>query len=320
VELLLQSVSYATSESVPEGKVMQQYPSAGVFVTPGAAVDVVVSTGSAFMYAEDYFVTAEGHGIRYLITDSQGGGFEDHAWAASQYTDDSYDFVITLNGEQSGVLLSNSLGGRRSFSYESRYYLFFQAGFPARHEGIFFMNVMLPTVFVSGESWAFFDKIYSVTHIGAATVGANSFPDCIRVDIDDTGNSSDYLAGTGYFILARDVGIVEIVFQRTDDGSEVRYEYVEHQQLSANTISGTVSVGGEYVSGKIVQIHYPAWGIRSVTDAGGNFALQAYGPVITLRIGDDVNEDGVLDFDVPGWPKEYVVSDITGDVSVDIAF
>ena len=99
----------------------------------------------------------------------------------------------------------------------------------------------------------------------------------------------------------------------------MHYEYAAHQQFSANTISGTVTADGAVVAGKMVQIHYASWGTRAITDAMGRFSLQAYGPDIFLRVGDDDDENGFLDFG-EDWPKEWKVEDISGNVDVSVDF
>ena len=64
-ELLLGSATLEFSNTVPEGCVISQSPDPGTSIVPGTAIDVVVSAGPALMYADDYFIRTEGHGVRY---------------------------------------------------------------------------------------------------------------------------------------------------------------------------------------------------------------------------------------------------------------
>ena len=64
----------------------------------------------------------------------------------------------------------------------------------------------------------------------------------------------------------------------------------------------------------VVQISNANWGIRSITDAEGDFSIQAYGPDVQLKIGVDADSDDVLDFSPIG-PEVFWVNDITGDVT-----
>jgi acetamidase/formamidase len=155
--------------------------------------------------------------------------------------------------------------------------------------------------------------------LGTAVVGGIEFQDCVRVNIDDSTNSSQYWAGTGYFIVAAGVGVVEIEFNRSADGSQVRFLYMADQQFTAHTISGKVTVNGTPAVGKVVQIHNRSWGIRAITDGLGEFSLQAYGPDLFLRIGDDADNDGRLDFEAD-WPKEWKVEGIDKDTYVEVKF
>jgi hypothetical protein len=85
----------------------------------------------------------------------------------------------------------------------------------------------LPRFFTSGDSWQYLWRKGNVEHIGSYAVGGTQFEDCIRVDIDNSADENDYRSSVGYFILARDVGIVELEFERLS-GTTVRYEHMEH--------------------------------------------------------------------------------------------
>jgi hypothetical protein len=179
---------------------------------------------------------------------------------------------------------------------------------------------MLPTQFLFGDTWSFVrTAVYNVQNQGALTIGGETFPDCIRINVDDTTNSSDSFRGEGYLIMARNVGVVQLSFDRGADGTHVAYDYVSRGNYAKHTLSGTVTIGGAAAAGSIVQIHNASWGTRAVTDILGQFSIAAYGPEIVLRVGEDANDDGILDF-AAEWPKEYPVHAITSDRTVTVAF
>ena len=288
-----------------------------VTAADGSTQDYTVSV-QANAQSTDYFKYNEGFGIRYHVTDGEGS-FDVNAWAVSQYHEDdkSYDpdFVFTLNRESTGNL-DNSLGGRLSQNIDGVVITFFQAGSPSGNQGNFYGNFMLPVNFYSGMQWSLSwgSKTYDVEYVGSQTINGTTFPDSIKVNIYDKSNSNDYLKGTGYFILAKNIGIVQIVFNRTN-GKTVQFDYLSHGQLSRHTISGIVEVSsGNAAVGKIVQISNGNWGIKSVTTADGSFSVEAYGPDIMLRIGDDTDNNDVLDFD-PDMPKQFWVNNITSNVT-----
>ena len=289
-----------------------------VTAADGSTQDYAVSV-QATAQSTDYFKYNEGHGIRYHVTD-EDGSFDVNAWAVSQYHENdkshNLDFVFTLNRESAGNL-DNSLGGKLNQNIDGVGLTRFQSGYPCGNQGNFYMNFSLPNSFYSGMQWSLSwgPIAYSVEYVGSQTINGTTFPDSIKVYIDDSSNDSDYLKGTGYFILAKDIGIVQIVFNRTN-GNTVQFDYMTHGQLTKHVISGIVEVtSGNAAVGKIVQISNGNWGIRSVTAADGSFSIEAYGPDIMLRIGDDTNNDDVLDFD-PEMPKQVWVNDITSNVTV----
>jgi hypothetical protein len=267
----------------------------------------------------DYFPIEEGHGIKYHVTDDDGG-LECDAWAISQHyrPDLSYhgDFMFTLIGEgdEGDIFHSNSLGG----TVCSREITLLQAGYPSSNQGHFYRNYSLPLSFETGDDWEIKAnrgiKKCTVEHVGLQTVGGTEFADCIRINIDDSDNSREYERGTGHFILAKDIGIVKLVFTR-DSREVVEYEYIEHKQFDSHLISGTIKDEGEPLAGICVQLANGNWGTRSITDSTGSFKIRAYGPDVVLRIGYDKDNNDVLDFGDPDFPvKEFRISEVTSDI------
>lgn len=266
-----------------------------------------------------YFKTTEGLGIKYHVTDDYQP-LNCNVWAVSQYFETGkphgLDFVFTLikEGTTGGYFRNSCIGGEVSRIIGGKELTLFYAGFPIGNQAQFYRNFSLPRFFYLGDEWSVGDKKYNVEYVGSQMVNGIQFSDCIRITIDDSQNAHEYMRGTGYFILARDIGIVKLVFNRMS-GKNVLYEYVEHDQLTRHRLSGTITRGGVPVGGIIVQIANANWGTLSVTDSNGIFSLQAYGPDVVLRIGYDKDNDGVFDFDDPSYPVEYCVNNITSDIS-----
>jgi len=288
---------------------------AATFITdlPASAED---SGGATSFESLDYFNITEGHGIRYHVTDDNYNP-NCNVWAVSQYSEtnkpNELDFVVTLIREGEGFFGNSSMGGLISRSIGGNDLTCFYAGYPVGNQANFYFNFSLPRFFNSGDEWSWVNRSYRVEHVGTQTVGGVEFSDCIRIDIDDSQNASEYVRGTGHFILAQGVGIVRLVFNRAT-GEHVLFEYLGHEQLTKHTISGTIIDSEVPVEGIIVQISNANCGIRSVTGSTGTFSIDVYGPDIVLRIGYDQDNNDVFEFDFPNWPKEYCVNNIISDI------
>lgn len=267
--------------------------------------------------AKNYINTTPGFGICYHITDNyESYAFDSYAWAVSQNLTtnlpNELDFVITLN-EENNCNLSNSLGGKCNLILNEEKYLGLYAGFPSRNQGNFYLNLMLPVYFDKDMSWTVNTRTFFVAELEDITIGANTFTNCQRINITDT-DSSEYLNGSGYVLYAKDIGIIKIYFKRTD-GSEVIFTYDSHFQFIENTITGTVFSSGDIpANGKIIQISNGNWGNRSITNSDGQYSISAFGPDIVLRIGDDIDNNNILDF-TPDRPKEFWLNNITSSIN-----
>ena len=267
--------------------------------------------------AKNYINTTPGFGIRYHITDNyESYAFDSYAWAVSQNLTtnlpNELDFVITLN-EENNCNLSNSLGGKCNLILNEEKYLGLYAGFPSMNQGNFYLNLMLPVYFDKDMSWTVNTRTFFVAELEDITIGANTFTNCQRINITDT-DSSEYLNGSGYVLYAKDIGIIKIYFKRTD-GSEVIFTYDSHFQFIENTITGTVFSSGDIpANGKIIQISNGNWGNRSITNSDGQYSISAFGPDIVLRIGDDIDNNNILDF-TPDLPKEFWLNNITSSIN-----
>ncbi|MBN2238298.1 MAG: hypothetical protein JW712_00870 [Dehalococcoidales bacterium] len=269
--------------------------------------------------AADYFNTTDGHGIRYNVIDDYNS-LNTTAWAVSQYSENNnpvtLDFLFTLvqEGGTGGFFANSSMGGKTQYTTPDTGYVMFSYGYPSRNQGNFYMNFMLPELFSPGDSWSFGGRNYSVEYAGSQEVSGIEFADCIKVTVDDTSNSNDYAKGSGYFLLAPDIGIVRLFFNRTN-GQDVFFEYMGHSQLDTHTFSGTVTYNGEPVKGICVQIANADMGTRCMTGQDGTFSIQAYGPDVVLMLGYDENQDSVFEFDIQDLPCEFVINNVSSDVS-----
>ena len=290
-------------------------------ITMNGDYTITANFGPPTYESLDYFPIAEGYGIKYHVIDNWDDlSCNVNVWAVSQYFEtgkpNDMDFVFTLvkEGTQGEYYCPCSLGGQISLPWESEYCTCFNSGCGVGNQGHFYMKFNLLRTFSSGNEWTWVDRQCMVEHVGQQTINGVGFDDCIKITVDDSLHENEYERGNGYFILARDVGIVKLIFNRTN-GTNVSYEYIEHRQLARHTISGTVRYGEMPLEGLVVQISNCNWGIRSVTSSNGAFSIQAYGPDIVLRLGHDEDNDDVLDFDdPPNYPKEYCVNDITSDI------
>ena len=281
-----------------------------------SGVITAVFSKTTFFLAKNYINTTPGFGIRYHITDNnERYAFDSYAWAVSQNLTTNLpkelDFVITLNDEKKSNL-SNSLGGKYNLIFNEEKYLGLYSGNPSRNQGNFYLNLMLPVYFDMDMSWTVNTTTFFIADLEDITIGANTFTNCQRVNITDT-DSSEYLNGSGYVLYAKDIGI-KIYFKRTD-GSEVIFTYDSHFQFIENTITGTVFSSGDIpANGKIIQISYENWGNRSITNSDGQYSISAFGPDIVLRIGDDIDNNNILDF-TPDRPKEFWLNNITSSIN-----
>lgn len=278
--------------------------------TAEATVTIVAEHSSL-----DYFKTEEGHGIRYHVTDDYKS-LDCYVWTVSQHVDREKadaDFLFTLvkEGCGGGHYGNSAISGRFTRNILGMDLTFFNHGGPVSNQSNFYWRFQIPSFFDSGDDWAYVDRQYSVEHITTYIMNGTTFDDCIKITIDASQDENDYLRGSGYYVLARDIGIVEIVFNRAS-GESCRYEYVEHRQLTSHTLTGKVV---SVQQAPIVQISTLDWGGRSIPDSDGNFSLHVYGPDVVIWIGFDGDDDGTFDFDdYPNYPRNYIVNDITSDV------
>jgi hypothetical protein len=206
----------------------------------GDSGTISVTVVSSALRSTDYFITTLGHGIKYRITDTYDG-FDEYAWADVTCRENTvvHEFVITIDipyGSGNGSY-ENNLVGKEKFLQDGVNYTQFWAGCGVGNQGNFYFPFIIPYSFEIGDEFTgLWQGKLSVEDLGLATVNGIDFTDCIKVNIDNTASSykSEYTEGTGYFILAKGVGIIELVFKRTNPiyGGVVTYSYQEQRMLT----------------------------------------------------------------------------------------
>lgn len=271
----------------------------------------------------DYLNITVGHGIKYHVTDDDGS-LNCNVWTVSRPTNNgdftftthnNSDFAFTLTETELDELHFRNSWLRGAYFSDFDAYIF-DSGCPTGNQAIYYSMFTVLKEFDSGNHWTALDKEYGVEDIGEHSVNGTSFPDCIRVTVSNSHDASDDLNGNGHFILAKDIGIVQMVFNR-NNGYTVLFEYLDHGQQTLHTISGTISSTTEgSVEGLVVQLSNCDNAVKSAVDSRGSFTLNAFGPDVVLRVGYDNDNDGEFDPEYyPDYPKEYHINCLTSEVT-----
>jgi hypothetical protein len=261
----------------------------------------------------DYFNVEVGRGIKYHVTDN-AGSLDCSIWAVSQLSgNDSFVFTLIQNGNDGGPFCNAWLRG--SYSNDFSAYIF-NAGCPADSQSDLYALFSIPEAFEPGDQWMVFDREYLIEIIEEYTVQDTMFTDCIRVTVDNTQDSDPFLRGSGYFILVRDIGIVQMVFNR-DDGSTVLFEFQEQGQQTPYKMCGTLSsTNGGSLEELVVQLSNCDDTERSEVAMDGTFTMNAYGPDVVLRVGYDEDGNGEFDPEQPSdYPQAFHVNCQSGEVT-----
>ena len=261
----------------------------------------------------DYLNVEAGQGIKYHVTDD-AGSLDCTIWAVSRLSgNDSFVFTLIKHGNDGGPFCNSWLRG--SYSNDDSAYIF-HAGCPAESQSDLYALFSIPEAFEPGDQWMVFDREYLIELIGEYSVNDTLFTDCIRVTVDNSQDSDPLLRGSGYFILARNIGIVQMVFNR-DDGSTVLFEFQEQGLQTSYKMCGTLSsTTGDSVEGLAVQLSNCDDTARCEVAMDGRFTMNAYGPDVVLRVGYD--DDGNGEFDPeqqPDYPQEFHVNCQSGAVT-----
>ncbi len=279
--------------------------------------------------AADYFNTTPGYGIEYHITEHDGVGLvlDANVWAVNQSvtaappgTNRDFFTTIVADSVATGSFPSSALAGLEGVDTPSGTFHWYNSGMRVRNQAHFYRMAMLPSKFSVPESWSY-DKgddgrfFYSLNYTTDQTIGANTYTDCIRVEIQNDNAVNNYMEGRGHYIYSRGVGLIRLHFNR--DFSQIDFEISGTQNYAAPyQVSGTVQDGGGTpLVGLEVQLSWQDFGLGSTTDATGAFSVEAYGPDMQLYIGRDTDSNGNLDNGVPtaNYPFEPIVANLTGN-------
>jgi len=261
----------------------------------------------------DYLRVTTGYGIKYQVTDDMDY-LNCTIWAVSRPSNgEAFALSLVTSDCEEGSFSNAWLGGQYSSTYKK--YLF-DLQCPTDNQALYYSMFSLLKRFDSGNQWTLFEKEYKVEAIEEYSVNGITFDDCIKVTVDNSEESDEYLQGNGYFILAKDVGIVQLVFNR-DNGTSVLFEYLENSEQEQYSLCGTISdTTGESVEGLVLQLSNCDGTVRSVVTDNGWFAINAYGPDVVLRVGYEGNGEGELDLEgYPDYPKAYHVNCLTSEVT-----
>jgi hypothetical protein len=272
----------------------------------------------------DYLNLDVGQGIKYHVTDS-GVSLSCDIWAVSRHSgNDSFIFTLIQNGNDGGPFSNSWLRG--SYSDDLSSYIF-NAGCPGGAQSDLYALFSIPDTFEHGDQWVISGREYLIETIGEYTVNGTIFNDCIRIAVANPQDSDELLRGSGYFILAGNIGIVQMVYNR-DNGSTVLFEYREQGLQTSYKLCGTLSsTTGGSVEGLVIQPSNCDDAERCDLTMGGTFIMNTYGPDLVLRVGYDDDGDGEFDPDQPpDYPQEFhvncqsgVVTTLATDIALEIA-
>jgi hypothetical protein len=271
----------------------------------------------------DYLNVEAGQGIKYQVTDD-GNSLNCSIWAVSRSSgEDGFVFTLTQNGSDGGPFCNSWLRGGYSSDYSS---YIFNAGCPAGIQSDLYALLSIPEAFEPGDQWLVLDREYLIEVIGEYSVNGTLFYNCIRVTVDNTQDSNELLRGSGYFILAGNIGVVQMVFNR-EDGSTVLFEYQDQGMQTLYKLCGRLSsTTGGSVEGLVVQLSNCDDAGRCELGMNGTFSIHVYGPDVVLRVGYDDDGDGTLDPDQPpNYPQEFhvncesgVVTTLASDIALEV--
>jgi hypothetical protein len=208
-------------------------------------VSVTVVPDVTTLNSSDYFITSLGYGIRYRITDTYNG-LDDYAWVDVTCLEQSEEgkFVFSMDLPYPSGVSSHvfNLVGNQKYQYEGVAYTSMWGGCPVGNQSHFFWRFSLPNSFEIGDEWNTYFGKYSVEDLGSVTHNGIIFENCIKVNIDTTQVAAEWWTkGTGYYIVAKGVGVIEIVFTRMYDGV-VTFSYQQHHTLSDQKTSNCEDV------------------------------------------------------------------------------
>ena len=153
-----------------------------------------------------------------------------------------------------------------------------------------------------GVSLAYFNCQY----IGSYSLDGNFYEDCFKINIDATDTVDEYLSCSGYYIITPDIGILEINLVRTNE-TEIVFKYNSSQTYTKQIVSGTIK---NYEDTPDLYVGLSEYFIAPVDMSTGVFSCEVYGPIATLLIGHDINNDNRIDTEDDSIRLSYFIDDV----------
>jgi len=266
--------------------------------------------------AYDYMFFEPGHYNQFIVNDNSLSNcvvelvFQDGPSG-------THSMSLTQIGTSGGYWRNSHLSG-----WISGEQVLMGGGIPVGNQANYFRFIHhLPISFSDGASWADTrgETQFSAEYIGTHTVDSVQYGGCIKVTFDSTTYYNSYLRGTGEFILAKGIGIIEFTFDK-DDGNDFSATLIEYGVLSPVTISGSyilegsIPAEGYYVGLSIDILESGKHG--SLVDENGTFTFQIFGNSIVLRYGPLRGDLKTLDYENS---DEMKIDNISEDISLHLS-
>lgn len=247
------------------------------------------TTEPTFESSSKYFPTEPGYYGLYKVIDSGPPVCNGEIEMVFQYPSVG-TFYATLTSTKGTSTFDDVIAGEKRGGL-----LRFNHGCPCGNQANYFMDyLILPPSFSDENDWNVGITKYHSEKVDSITVGSNTFNDCIKITITNSGGK-DVIGGEMY--LARDIGIIKWTLDRRND-SPFKMEILKWGKLSQRTVSGTLTLDGKTsAEGYRVQLsNCDNEGESACTvDENGKFEIKFYGNTIILRYGP-LGEYGSLDY------------------------
>jgi len=225
----------------------------------------------------------------------------------------TYSMSLTQIGSSGGYWRDSHLSG-----WVNGEYILMGGGIPVGNQANHFRFIhYLPISFSDGDSWTDYrgETQFSAQFIGSHIVDSVQYEECIRVTFDSTAYFRSYSRGTGEFVLAKDIGIIEFSFEKVD-GNDLHAKLLEHGVLPSVTVSGMyILEGGVPAEGYYVGLSndiLESGKHGSIVDENGIFSFQIFGHSIVLRYGPLQGNLETLNFD---YSSEKKIDNINGNIT-----
>lgn len=251
----------------------------------------------------EYFPINKGHYTYYKIIDTKYEINATYLYVVqhSATTRAGQIFLVTFTKVAGqGKRLDSSLYGEPD--YGGHGLLLFFSGCPVREEINFWFRLLkLPLDVKNGTTYTFGFTKYTLFTLPEASIKGRTYKDVIKIIIDNTYSGNSLLKGKGVYYFAKHIGLVGIVFNRTD-GSRFEVEAIEWGIFKkTNTLQGVLTLDGFTPAGSSTKWSGFAVGLTtcdrfygnpnpaySRTNITGGFKLEFYGNISTIYYGADI--------------------------------